>query len=123
MAKLYETVVLIDATLEDAAIEALVKKTQDYIAARGEIVRVDRWGKRRMAYEINGKSHSEYVVYYYRGVSGEAVAELERSLRLDENVLRYLTVVDNPCGLPPEAAAAPTGAEQAHEEALAEERE
>ena len=101
MAKLYETVVLVDANQDDAAIEASVKKFQDIIAANGEIVRVDRWGKRRIAYEIQGRSHADYTVYYYNAAKGSLVSELERALRLDESILRFLTVVDNPAGLPP----------------------
>lgn len=100
MAKLYETVVLVGTNQEDAAIEATVRKYQDMIAAGGEIVRVDRWGKRRIAYEIEGQSHADYTVYYYHSAKNTLVSELERHLRLDESVLRFLTVVDNPCGLP-----------------------
>lgn len=100
MAKLYETVVLVDTNQEDAAIEATVRKFQDIIAANGEIVRVDRWGKRRIAYEIAGRSHADYTIYYYNANKGSLVSELERALRLDEAVLRFLTVVDNPIGLP-----------------------
>ena len=101
MARLYETVVLVDANREDAAIEATVQKFQDIIAAGGEIVRVDRWGKRRIAYEIQGRSHADYTVFYYHANKNTLVAELERFLRLDESVLRFLTVVDNPVGVPP----------------------
>ena len=101
MAKLYETVVLVDANQDDAAIEASVKKFQDMISSSGEIVRVDRWGKRRIAYEIAGRSHADYTVYYYNAAKGGLVSELERALRLDESILRFLTVVDNPAGLPP----------------------
>ncbi len=101
MARLYETVVLVDANMEDAAIEASVQKFQDMLAANGEIVRVDRWGKRKIAYEIDGKSHADYTVYYYHLNKGGFVADFERQLRLDESVIRFLTVVDNPCGIPP----------------------
>lgn len=100
MAKLYETVVLVGTNQEDAAIEATVRKYQDMIAAGGEIVRVDRWGKRRIAYEIQGQSHADYTVFYYHANKGSLVSEVERMLRLDESILRFLTVVDNPCGLP-----------------------
>ncbi|MCB9496172.1 MAG: 30S ribosomal protein S6 [Fibrobacteria bacterium] len=101
MARLYETVVLVDANQEDAAIEASVQKFQDMLAGNGEIVRVDRWGKRKIAYEIDGKSHADYTVYYYHLANGKFVTEFERQLRLDESIIRFLTVVDNPIGLPP----------------------
>ena len=101
LARLYETVVLVDANQEDAAIEASVTKFQEMIAGNGEILRVDRWGKRKIAYEIDGKWHADYTVYYYNLNKGSFVAEFERQLRLDESVIRYLTVVDNPVGIPP----------------------
>ena len=94
-------VVLVDANQEDAVIEASVKKFETLIAGGGEIVRVDRWGKRRIAYEIQGRSHADYTVYYYNATKSGLVSELERMLRLDETILRFLTVVDNPSGLPP----------------------
>jgi small subunit ribosomal protein S6 len=106
LAKLYETVVLIDAMLEDAAIEASVEKYRGMIAGNGEIIRVDRWGKRRMAYAISKRTHAEYVIYYYHTEKPASIAEVERALRLDESVIRFLTVVDNPVGLPPENALA-----------------
>lgn len=101
MARLYETVVLVDANRDDAAIEASVQKFQDIIAAGGEVIRADRWGKRRIAYEIAGRSHADYTVFYYHANKNTLVSELERMLRLDESVLRFLTVVDNPVGVPP----------------------
>jgi len=101
MARVYETVVLVDANREDAAIEATVQKFQDIIAAGGEVIRADRWGKRRIAYEIAGNSHADYTVFYYHANKNTLVSELERMLRLDESVLRFLTVVDNPVGVPP----------------------
>ncbi len=101
MARLYETVVLLDTNREDAAIEASVQKFQDILTNGGEVIRVDRWGKRRIAYEINGRSHADYTVFYYHATKNTLVSELERMLRLDESVMRFLTVVDNPVGVPP----------------------
>ena len=101
LARLYETVVLVDPNREDAAIEASVQKFTDLITAGGEMIRVDRWGKRRIAYEIAGRTHADYTVYYYHANKNTLVSELERMLRLDESILRFLTVVDNPVGVPP----------------------
>jgi small subunit ribosomal protein S6 len=104
LAKLYETVVLIDAMLDDSAVEATIEKFRAIIAGNGEILRVDRWGKRRLAYTIRKRTHAEYVIYYYNAAQASLVADLERALRLDESVIRFLTVVDNPVGMPPENA-------------------
>jgi len=102
--KLYETVVLVDAMLEDAAIEATIEKFRALVAGNGDTIRVDRWGKRRLAYTIEKRTHADYVIYYYNTARPAFIAEFERALRLDESVIRFLTVVDNPVGLPPENA-------------------
>ena len=94
MARLYETVVLVDANREDAAIEASVQKFQDIIAAGGEVIRADRWGKRRIAYDIAGNSHADYTVFYYHATKNTLVAELERMLiHLSGKTEQLVTVV------------------------------
>lgn len=99
MPKLYETVVVIDAMLADEAITAEIENVSKIIQEQGELLKVDRWGKRRMAYEIRRKSHGEYAVLYYHGPAG-LPAEIEKRIRLNENILRWLTVADNPAGVP-----------------------
>lgn len=91
----YETMVIIDALISDDAIQAEVQKINDIIVKNGEVVRRDDWGKRKMAYQIKKKTHGFYVIFYYKAESA-VVAELDRVLKLDENVLRWMTLVDYP---------------------------
>jgi small subunit ribosomal protein S6 len=88
----YEIVVIVDESAEDGQVEGVVERiTQILTQGGGEIVRVDRWGKRKLAYEINRKTEGIYVVVEFRADS-EAVDELERVLSLADEVVRFKVV-------------------------------
>lgn len=57
----------------------------------GSVVRVDDMGRRKMAYEINRKSEGYYVLFEIEG-SGKEIAELERRMRVNDMIMRYITV-------------------------------
>ena len=56
----YETVFIVNATLSEEAIKALVEKFTNLISANGEITKVEEWGKRRMAYAIDDMPEGYY---------------------------------------------------------------
>lgn len=87
----YETVLVVNGTLDDTTIEAEINKAESFIKSRGEIKGADRWGKRRLAYSIRKKTHGYYTLFTYTG-DGALVRDMERDFRMNENVLRYLTV-------------------------------
>ena len=92
MERLYETTIVLDPQLKSTEIEDAIKKVTTFITNHGgEIVKVDEWGKRRLAYEINKKQYG-YYVYIRFSAPGQLVRLLEREYRLMEPVLRYLTV-------------------------------
>ena len=93
--KQYETMVVLDAMLSDDVIASEVQSFAEKITAAGEILRRDDWGKRKLAYEINHKTHGYYVIFYYKAESS-VVETLERIFKLDENVLRWMTLADYP---------------------------
>jgi small subunit ribosomal protein S6 len=86
----YELMVIFDGGLDDAAAQAWVKSIADQIAAKGGSVhgKPDWWGKRRFAYEIDHKTEGYYVVYNLLAEGG-ALDDLERSLRLADDVVRH----------------------------------
>lgn len=90
--------------IPDESIASEFDAVSKLIESQGKIIRVDRWGKRKLAYTIRKKNHGEYGVFYYEAEAA-LPAELEKRLRINENVLRWLTVVENPCGIPPAPAA------------------
>ena len=85
----YEVMVIIDAGLEDDVIRATVDRATNLLSSRGGTVgRVDRWGKRRFAYELRHRQEGYYVLVE---VSAEpaVMAELDRMLSLADEVVRH----------------------------------
>lgn len=89
----YESVVLINATLEDDQIEVILNKIQETITSHGgSILEVEKWGRKRLAYPIK-KSKSGYYAIFRFTSTPELISTLERNYRLEENIYRYLTIV------------------------------
>ena len=106
----YETTFILEPGLEEARVNEEIEKVSGWIRdLGGEIIEVQRWGKRRLAYEIHKKRDGIYTLLLYSG-PGAVVRELERRLKLNESVMRTLTVMHVPPeltkGVEPEAAAA-----------------
>jgi len=92
----YEVAYIADPDLDEQALAALEEKVTSWIqAAGGKTVQVDRWGKRRMAYAIKRRLDA-YYVFVRAELPTPAPAALERDLRLQESVLRFLVTVAEP---------------------------
>ena len=90
--KPYETIIILDAHLSGDQTEAIITKYQKHIETNGgKIKLIDRWGKRRLAYEISRKQYG-YYVYLRFDSEGSLIKPLEREFKLNDKVLRYLTV-------------------------------
>lgn len=90
--RLYEITFIVDSQLEQNQIDEIVQKLETTITdSKGEIVRKDIWGKRRLAYEINRKQYA-YYVYLLFDANGEIIDKIERDFKLNESVLRFLTI-------------------------------
>ncbi len=88
----YESVVILNAALEDDQIEATLTRIQDTLKTNGaEITDIEKWGRKRLAYPIQ-KSKSGYYGIFRFIASSESISELERIYRLDETIVRYLTI-------------------------------
>ena len=89
----YETIFVLDASLDDHAIEKEIEKMEGLITShKGRVTKTEKWGKKRLAYPIKKKVQGYYTLIYFEG-DGNIVPELERSYKLNESCLRYLTVV------------------------------
>ncbi|MGE3539406.1 MAG: 30S ribosomal protein S6 [Candidatus Tectimicrobiota bacterium] len=89
---LYETVFVLHPELTEEDVEANIQSTIQLLEGKGsEIIRIDRGGKRRLAYVMRKQRYGYYNLIHFRGTP-EALTELERIYRLSERVLRYLTV-------------------------------
>ena len=89
----YENTFILDAQLPDEVIHGKVSEIQKVVSANaGEVLHVEEWGNRRLAYEISKKTQG-YYVFMQLSAPPEGIRELERALGLDESVLRYLTIL------------------------------
>ena len=89
----YELMFIIDPTLEDAAKDAVVETVKGIIAADGEVQNVDIWGMRKLAYPIAKKNEGYYVVVDFTA-SPELPKELDRRLKISDNVMRHIIIAD-----------------------------
>lgn len=92
--RLYEVVYIIDAVLDEAAINEKLERYHKLVTGKdGEVTAVDHWGTRQLAYPIEKKKTGYYVVAQFNG-DPSALPEFERALKLDEEILRYLVVLN-----------------------------
>lgn len=90
--KKYETVIVFAPEMEEQEQKTFTEKLSDILKENGgSVEKIDFWGKRKLAYPINKKTEGIYVCMYYQA-DGKMIKELERVLRVNESVLRYLTV-------------------------------
>jgi small subunit ribosomal protein S6 len=91
--KLYETTIIFDPGLEETRINEEVEKvTQPIAQAGGEVIEVQRWGKRKLAYLIRKRRDGTYIHIKHTSPPS-LIAEMDRRFRLNEGVLRHLTVL------------------------------
>ena len=91
--KLYETTIIYDPGLEETRVtEEVERVTQPIAQAGGEVIEVQRWGKRKLAYIIRKRRDGTYVHVKHKSPPA-LIGEMDRRFRLNESVLRHLTVV------------------------------
>lgn len=89
---IYETVFIARQELSAQQVDALTEQYSKIITdAKGKILKTENWGLRTLAYRINKNRKGHYVLIE-SDVESAAVQEVERNMRIDENVLRYLTM-------------------------------
>ena len=88
----YELTYIVNSVISDSQIQDLIKRVSTYVTENGgEVLNVDQWGSRRLAFPIMKKRNGFYVNMYFRA-PGSIILRLERALEIDDNVLRYLTM-------------------------------
>jgi small subunit ribosomal protein S6 len=90
--RVYEVLFIINPNTEEADVDALVNQLSDVATNQGaKVAKVDRMGRRRLAYPIQKFKEGIYVVLTLEG-TGSEIAELERRMRVSDAIIRYLTV-------------------------------
>jgi len=92
----YETTFVIDSLQKSENKENILTKVENFIKNNGgEIGEVEDWGKKRLAYEINRKQYGNYYQIHFEG-PGSLPGLLEQEYRLEEGILRFLTITSDP---------------------------
>lgn len=80
---------ILDPEADEQTVAGVVDRITQILSEReGEVSNVDRWGRRKLAYEINRKSEGNYVLVVFKS-EPEALAELDRVLNLADEVIRF----------------------------------
>lgn len=92
----YETTVIVNGSLEEKQISDAVERVTEFIGKHGgEISDTNHWGRKRLAYPIQKKNNGYYVQLTF-DAPGDIVAQFARFCRIDEDILRELTLVLSP---------------------------
>ena len=88
---MYETIFILDSLLTPEEIDKSVDRIKEVVESNdGKVLTIDKWGKRRMAYEIQKKQYGFYVALEFEAVGNIPVA-LQNEYNYNDKVLRYLT--------------------------------
>jgi small subunit ribosomal protein S6 len=85
----YEILYIINPTLDEEGIKAIVEKFKAMVEAEGTLTSIEEWGKRRLAYPINDLTEGYYVLMTCEA-KPELPAEIDRVMKITENVMRSL---------------------------------
>ncbi|MFQ5663218.1 MAG: 30S ribosomal protein S6 [Terriglobia bacterium] len=90
--RIYEVIFILRPELPEAEAEAVVEQMQQSVAgAGGQVTKVEKWGKRALAYRVGAYREGYYVFFEIEG-SGETLRELERRLKVAEPVVKIFSV-------------------------------
>ena len=89
---LYEHIFLARQDLSQAQVDALAAQATEIVEAnKGKVTKTETWGLKNLAYKIDRNRKAHYVLLNIEG-PGDVVAELERQTRINEDVIRYMTI-------------------------------
>ncbi len=87
----YESVIIIKPNLEDEEIEGIITEITDLINQDGKVTAIDKLGTKKLAYEIKKCKEGYYITFDFE-VRSEFVVELERHYRINENIIKFITL-------------------------------
>jgi small subunit ribosomal protein S6 len=95
----YDLVLLLDPQAEESVRAKILADTRATIEAHGELLRHDEWGERQLTYPIEKKTSAEYHLLQFHAGTVELLAELDRTLRITDGVMRFRLIKLRP-GVP-----------------------
>jgi len=87
----YESIIIINPSVEEQGVKALIKKFSDLINKNGKIESVEELGKKRLAYEIKKNKEGYYVVLNFESKPSE-ISELERNYKITDEILKFIVI-------------------------------
>jgi len=87
----YESVIIIKPNLDEGEIEGIITEITDLINQDGKILKVDKKGIKKLAYEINKCKEGYYITFDFEAKS-EIIIELERHYRINKNIIKFITL-------------------------------
>ena len=89
----YESIFILRSSLADEEAEAVIEKMKSALTKHGAtIVKVDNWGQKKLAYEMKHDRRGTYILLQFESTQENVVRELERLYRLEDSVIKFLTV-------------------------------
>lgn len=90
----YESVVIINPSVEEQGMKTLIAKITDLINSNGKLEKVEELGKKKLAYEIKKNTEGYYIVLNFEA-NPELITELERVYRITDEVIKFIVVREN----------------------------
>jgi small subunit ribosomal protein S6 len=88
----YELIFIVQPELSEEEVKNITDRYLQIITAqKGTIIKTEDWGKRRLAYDIKKQSKGNYILVDFYG-QGSMIQEIERNLKIDDNILKFITV-------------------------------
>ena len=87
----YEAVIILTKKISEEQAEETKNKISDLISSNGEVVSVDDWGMKKLAYEIKKEQEGHYYLYTFNS-NPEFISEFERVLRIEDSVLKHMVI-------------------------------
>lgn len=89
---LYESLFIVRPSLSDEDIQKIIEKMKGLLEKSGAtLLKTENWGKKKLAYEVQRERKGTFVYFHFKA-DGGVINELERSYRLEDSVIKYLTV-------------------------------
>lgn len=87
----YESVIIINPSVDEEGIKSLVQKFTDLINTDGKLEKADELGRKKLAYEIQKNTEGCYVVFYFEA-NPSLISELERIYRITDEIIKFMTI-------------------------------
>ncbi len=88
---IYESIFILKPSISDEDVQKTIVKMEGIVKQGAEIIATENWGKKKLAYEVAKEKRGVYVLLRFQG-KGDIISELERNYRIDDNVIKFLTV-------------------------------